>query len=521
MRKIFYGMVMAGLFTSGLFSTATAQEVVLKTRDGAVELTGKLLGFDGEFYTIETDLGVLTVDGRTVDCSGTACPEASDMVSSFAIAGSGDLVSRLMPALIEAYAFALDGQAGIKPQAGGPTVLSVSTSENQILAAISLDPSGSEAGFDALATGNAQIVATNRWPSESATAKIRDRDRGNLSSTDQRMPLALDGLVAVVSSVNPIRSLSLEQIGDVFSGKITNWSELGGPDADITVYAPKPGTDFFQLSTSLVFTEPAGFSTAAISLTDSGDVSDATAADPFGIGLVSYSSIRNARALALRGSCGAVFAPTPFAIKSGEYPLIVENYLYLPKERLPVFARELLDFVRSDTAQAVIADTGFIGLSVQAEGLEKQGLRLANAIKAAGENTTLTDLKRLVDILNGAQRLSTTFRLQPGSTKLDERSRYNTKLLAEGLVLGNYADKIVYLAGFSDAQGTEAENERRSMAWADLVQVALIEAAPEASLNDVEFVVAGFGQLAPLGCKDTVRGQQVNRRVEVWIKDRN
>ena len=70
----------------------SAQDVTLTSPDGQVELSGTLLGFDGEFYRIETVYGELTVDGSGVLCDGPACPNLQDYVAEVAISGSSTMV---------------------------------------------------------------------------------------------------------------------------------------------------------------------------------------------------------------------------------------------------------------------------------------------------------------------------------------------------------------------------------------------------------------------------------------------
>ena len=66
------------LFSAAI--TASADDVLLTSRDGAIELSGTLLGFDGQFYRVETQYGELTVDGSGVLCEGPGCPSLTNFV---------------------------------------------------------------------------------------------------------------------------------------------------------------------------------------------------------------------------------------------------------------------------------------------------------------------------------------------------------------------------------------------------------------------------------------------------------
>ena len=89
------------LFTAG---TLAAQDVALTSRDGSVEISGTMLGFDGEFYRVDTDYGELTVDSSGVSCTGPGCPNLEDIVAEVRLSGSATMGAVLMPALTDAFA---------------------------------------------------------------------------------------------------------------------------------------------------------------------------------------------------------------------------------------------------------------------------------------------------------------------------------------------------------------------------------------------------------------------------------
>jgi phosphate transport system substrate-binding protein len=191
-----------------------------------------------------------------------------------------------------------------------------------------------------------------------------------------------------------------------------------------------------------------------------------------------------------------------------------------PAQRLPVFAREFLEFLDGDQARAVLVDLGYGDMGIASRGLEAEGQRLANSMMIIGKEVPLADVREMTAIMSGAQRLSATFRFRVGSTRLDAQSEATARALASGLILGNYADKTIYLIGFSDGDGRARQNKALSKERAEAVRAALIKSAPDGSLDDVIFEVVGYGEASPLVCEDTPADQQINRRVEVWVKDR-
>ena len=178
-------------------------------------------------------------------------------------------------------------------------------------------------------------------------------------------------------------------------------------------------------------------------------------------------------------------------------------------------AREFLDFLTLPTAQAAIASGGYIDRAPESQPMTADGLRLINAIQGAGDETTLADLKRLVDLMDGADRLSLTFRFQDGTSALDAASQDNLTDLAQLIEAGVFRNKSLILAGFSDGSGAAKANLDLSQDRANGILTALQQGGvPVAALPRVE----AFGEALPMACDETAAGRRLNRRVEVWLK---
>ena len=144
------------------------------------------------------------------------------------------------------------------------------------------------------------------------------------------------------------------------------------------------------------------------------------------------------------------------------------------------------------------------------------GLRLINAIQGAGEDVTLADLKRLVGLMDGADRLSLTFRFEDGSSTLDATSRDNLVDLAQLIASGQFRAERLVLAGFSDGSGAAEANLALSVERAARVAQELAAIAPDLPPEALP-VVEGFGEALPMACDETAAGRQLNRRVELWL----
>jgi len=507
--------------TSTLFPVNSfAQDIVLQSKTGNVRVEGILAEFDGEFYRVKTDLGVLTIDGRTVDCTGDACPSMADMVSRFTVVGSGDLGQVFLPALLEAFA----GSQGYRITASNISpkgqTLSISGGMAQSIAEINILVKPEKEAFAALAGEGDLIVAASRLPTGPEIARIKAADQGDPLQGKHQQVLAVDGVIAAVSQLNPLDTIRMADLVRILRGEIANWREIGGPDVEISLYLPKNTPAFARaLKNSPLEVTLAQVSNTAQRFSSLAEVSDKVAGDPYGLALTSYSNLRSARPLGLQGPCHIYSMPSVFTLKSGGYPLVFKHFLFRPKARLPLFAREFLEFAKSDQAQNVVRNVGYGDLGITALPVNEQGMRLINAFEQAGKEVPLPVIKDLMRLQNGAKRLSTTFRFNPGSKILNNQSRQNAELLVAGLILGNYADKQVHIVGFSDAAGDSAQNIIQAKQRAQSVLDALIKVAPDGSLDDVNFNVSGFGEASPLACGDTQIGKQTNQRVEIWIKD--
>jgi len=120
-------------------------------------------------------------------------------------------------------------------------------------------------------------------------------------------------------------------------------------------------------------------------------------------------------------------------------------------------------------------------------------------------------------VMDGADRLSLTFRFEDGSSQLDAHSQNNLTDLAAMLEAGMFRDEALILAGFSDGSGAAATNLDLSGSRANAVLVALAAAAPSLPVARLP-VVQAFGEALPMACDTTAPGRRLNRRVELWLK---
>ena len=500
--------------------SAQAQDVTLRSRDGAIELTGTLLGFDGEFYRIDTRYGELTVDGSGVLCDGIGCPSLTDFVAELSISGSATIGDVLMPALIEGFALR-NGLTARRSVTDDSHVLYEleNTRTGKLSGRFTIHATNTDEGFADLLADEADIVMALREIRPQELALAEQAGLGDLSHPNRSRVLALDALVPVVAPGNPVTAISLPDLVRALGGRVDDWRALGGPDAPIALHLRDGGSGLTQAVEDRLL-RPARLSLPNTTTRhpDNAALSRAVAGDPFGLGLASFSEIGNARPLVITGTCGFRLAAARRTIKTEDYPLTAPMFLYVPARRLPALARDFLAYTRSAPAQIVIRRAGFVDQAPEEVPIDLQGDRLANAIAVARGQDGLTLLQDMMATLGPMRRLTTSFRFEAGAATLDAQSRSNVQQLARALEEGAHDGRALVFVGFSDGAGQAEANLAIARDRAQAVRDAVLAAAETADPARLDLSVLAYGEALPMACDDSAWGRQVNRRVEVWVR---
>ncbi len=230
-------VIFTALFIFFGIPVAQAQDVTLISPDGKVEISGILLGFDGEYYRLDTIYGELTVDGSSVRCEGPGCPNLEDYIAELTLSGEASVGRVLLPALIETFA----QSTGLKltHEDTSPTervfIFSNRVTE-KVVGVFAVRSTNTDDGFAELLADQADIVMSQREVRANEAKLAQEAGLGDLNAPGRSRVLALDAFVPVVAADNPLTSITTGMLSRVVSGKITNWQQLGGPDAPINVH---------------------------------------------------------------------------------------------------------------------------------------------------------------------------------------------------------------------------------------------------------------------------------------------
>jgi len=164
------------------------------------------------------------------------------------------------------------------------------------------------------------------------------------------VPLALDGLVIVVHPANPVAALTLAQVRDIFTGRINDWSEVGGNSGGIEILSRETGSDLANAFESRAL---GGLPPALTALVAPGpqEMVEGVSRSPASIGYTSFGRLTTGvKAVTLEG-----VLPEPAAFENGTYPLLIPLLAVAPTE--PAGAvRDFLIWIQSEEGQAVVGE---------------------------------------------------------------------------------------------------------------------------------------------------------------------
>ncbi len=511
--------VLAGGIASLSFSLAAfADPVTLTTRDGTYSIVGDLVAITEDSFTIRSSVGQMTVGRDTVTCVGADCPEGSSPAPLTTIAGDRALGLTLVPTLLTRFATEAGSEATVLKTIDAGLLVEVSGADGAT-AAIKIVPSTASDGIAALLDGRAELALSDRRALTREVRAAQDIGLGDLRAEAQEQIIALDGLLFLTHPRNPVRALTTADAAAIFAGKITNWSEVGGSDLPIRLYASTADLGSAAVLDALVM-QPAGLSVSpeATILGSDRVVAETVAEDPAAIGYARIGNEGPARPLAIRGSCNILTQPTAFTVKTEEYPLTRQLYLYRGKAPLSPLGDAFARFLASDAAQRDVASAGFVNQSIASATIDQQGMRIASAMMLETDPAQQQELRGMMDTLLAAERLSATFRYETGTDLLNARAAADLDRLANLLLSEAFSGKEILFLGFTDTLGDAALNRDLSHKRAEQIIAALLAEYPDLADN-VRLTAIGYGEISSIACNDTDPGRAINRRIETWVRD--
>lgn len=206
------------------------------------------------------------------------------------------------------------------------------------------NPTGSGSGIQAVKEGRCDIGLSSR--------SLKEEEKADgLTET----VLAYDGIAVIVNLENKLDDLDVETLAKIYTGEITNWSDLGGNDAQIVVIGREAGSGTRDGFESITGTEDA--CKYRQELTSTGDVITTVSQNPDAIGYASLAAVSDqVKALSVGG-----ISPSEATVKDGSY-CIQRPFVLVTKTgtELSDAAQTFFDFVLSDEAAPLISKAGAV-----------------------------------------------------------------------------------------------------------------------------------------------------------------
>lgn len=211
-------------------------------------------------------------------------------------------------------------------------------------ATFTYNPTGSGSGITAVSEGRCDIGLSSR------ALKDEEKSQGLVETT-----LALDGIAIIVNKENTVEDLSLDDIAKIYTGEITNWSEVGGEDADIVLIGREAGSGTRDGFESITGTSDS--CKYRQELTSTGDVITTVSSNP---GAIGYASLAAVKDTVKKVSVDGVEA-TEETVKDGSYK-VQRPFVLVTKDgtELSEAAQAFFDYATSKDAADIISAAGAV-----------------------------------------------------------------------------------------------------------------------------------------------------------------
>jgi len=217
---------------------------------------------------------------------------------------------------------------------------------------------GTGTGFAALQNQQTDLCNASR--------KIKATEQANCVKAFGKRPteykVAMDGLSVYVNAGNDVKELSIDQLEQIFTGKIRNWKELGGADLPITVYSRENSSGTYEFFKEHVL-KGKDFAASAQTMPGTAAVLQAVANDPKGIGYGGAAYGAGAKHLAVKkDESSPAIEPTEETVIGGKYPISRYLFIYVNPALDKGEVAAYLNWIRSDDGQKIVKDIGYFPL---------------------------------------------------------------------------------------------------------------------------------------------------------------
>ena len=231
---------------------------------------------------------------------------------------------------------------------------------------ISVSGGGSGTGIAALINKTVDIANASR------KIKPEEKQAAEKNGVEpQEFTIARDAIAVIVNPHNPVNQLTLQQISDIFSGKINRWNELGGEDRPIVRLSRETnsGTHVYFLETVLRLGQKDNktmFSTDTLLLPSSQGIVDELTQNPNAIGYDGLGYVTpELKVIAVAKDANSPYVtPSIETVNNGSYPISRDLYMYTVGTPTGAIAK-YIQWIMSPEAQQIVSDLGFVPIVIK------------------------------------------------------------------------------------------------------------------------------------------------------------
>jgi phosphate transport system substrate-binding protein len=222
---------------------------------------------------------------------------------------------------------------------------------------VSVTGGGSGTGIAAVINGTAHMAQSSR--AMKAAEFDQAREAGHEAT---EIVAGRDGIAIAVHVSNPVETLTMGQIKDIFTGVITNWNEVGGPDMEISLFSRDTSSGTYAFFKEFVL-EDEEYSPDALLMPSTQAIVEGLIQDESGIGYIGLGYLTDdVLAVPVAAEEGAdAYLPSLDTINAGNYPVARPLFLYTAGDASPAL-QMYIDFILGDEGQQIVEDLGFVPL---------------------------------------------------------------------------------------------------------------------------------------------------------------
>jgi phosphate transport system substrate-binding protein len=214
---------------------------------------------------------------------------------------------------------------------------------------------GSGVGLAALQTGTTDIAQSSRKMKLDEKMKMQDAGKTFVETI-----IAYDALAVIVNPSNKVNQLTREQVESIYTGKVTNWKEVGGDDMPIVLYSRESSSGTFEFFKEHVLNKK-NFAPTALLMPATGAIVQSVSQTKGAIGYVGLAYLESdVKALKISYDKGATFvAPTVDNAMNKSYPITRPLYYYYLNTTEKA-VKPFVDFILSTEGQGVVREVGYV-----------------------------------------------------------------------------------------------------------------------------------------------------------------